>query len=281
MPHFKAPALRQSLGWDPFNVTEDADLGFRLARDGWRVGTIGTPTEEEAPPTFAGWLGQRSRWFKGWLQTLAVLARRPRQVATELGPAGLIALVATLAGSLGSALVHLVCVAAFAVAMALHGWPDWAGVAVATFLIGYGGSAVYMATGLARAGRIRLAGWLVLLPLAWLAMGLAALRGAWQLGRQPFRWDKTQHGVSPSWLAGSAGVGEAGEAPDIDKSLSDVIVLCERLIAENGRPPADVAEALSAVRTRLVASGVTAEALGPLDAFLADIARRGLATARA
>jgi hypothetical protein len=289
--HFKAAALRQSLGWDPYNVTEDADLGFRLARNGWRVGTITTPTEEEAPPTFAGWLGQRSRWFKGWLQTLAVLAREPRQVGSELGATGLLALAATLAGSLGSALVHLVCVAAFAVAVWLNGWPGWAGVAMATFLVGYAGSAAYMAVGLARARRLRLAGWLVLLPLAWLAMGLAALRGAWQLGRQPFRWDKTQHGVSPAWLAGSVdsaeiagedrGGGEGVSPPALDARLSEVIALCERLVADDVHPPDAVAEALAAMRQRLVERGAEPAALGPLDAYLADIARRGLAMARA
>ena len=130
--HFRVGALRASGGWDPFNVTEDADLGFRLARAGWRIGTIRAPTWEEAPPRFRIWLGQRSRWFKGWLQTLAVLGRQPRQVAADLGIRGTLALMATLAGSLGLALVHPACIAGLAAAllaghMPALGWRPGAG----------------------------------------------------------------------------------------------------------------------------------------------------------
>ena len=52
-------------GWDPYNVTEDADLGIRLARQGWLVAVLPSTTWEEAPPTFGVWLGQRTRWLKG------------------------------------------------------------------------------------------------------------------------------------------------------------------------------------------------------------------------
>ena len=55
-------------GWDPHNVTEDADLGIRLARAGWHVGVLHSTTWEEAPPTFRIWKGQRTRWLKGWMQ---------------------------------------------------------------------------------------------------------------------------------------------------------------------------------------------------------------------
>ncbi len=86
--HFRRSALVAAGGWDPYNVTEDADLGFRLARHGFATGTITTPTREEPPATLAGWLGQRARWFKGWMQTLAVLARRPLRLRRELGLGG-------------------------------------------------------------------------------------------------------------------------------------------------------------------------------------------------
>ncbi|MFN3636739.1 MAG: hypothetical protein ACK4UZ_13530, partial [Rhizobium rhizophilum] len=96
----------------------------------------------------------------------AVLSRDPRRLAGELGVRGLAALLATLAGSLGSALVHLVCLAAFLVTCLLHGMPSWAGPAAGIFALGYGGSIAYKTAGLARAGRLRLAPWLLLLPLA-------------------------------------------------------------------------------------------------------------------
>jgi cellulose synthase/poly-beta-1,6-N-acetylglucosamine synthase-like glycosyltransferase len=67
--HFPRAVLEEIGGWDPFNVTEDADLGIRLARRGWTVKVLGSTTWEEAPATFTGWRSQRTRWLKGWMQT--------------------------------------------------------------------------------------------------------------------------------------------------------------------------------------------------------------------
>jgi cellulose synthase/poly-beta-1,6-N-acetylglucosamine synthase-like glycosyltransferase len=66
--HFPRAVLDAVGGWDPFNVTEDADPGIRLARQGWHVAVLPSTTWEEAPPTFGVWLGQRTRWLKGWMQ---------------------------------------------------------------------------------------------------------------------------------------------------------------------------------------------------------------------
>lgn len=69
--HFRAATLRKVGGWDPHNVTEDADLGMRLARFGFRTGVIDSTTMEEAPADFRNWLNQRTRWFKGWMRSLS------------------------------------------------------------------------------------------------------------------------------------------------------------------------------------------------------------------
>lgn len=66
-PHFRRRALIEVGAWDPYNVTEDADLGARFARHGFRCGTIACPTLEDAPDAAGVWLGQRTRWFKGWM----------------------------------------------------------------------------------------------------------------------------------------------------------------------------------------------------------------------
>ena len=71
--HFRTAALREAGGWDPYNVTEDADLGMRLARLGYRCGVIESTTFEEAPATTRRWLGQRSRWLKGWMRLVKIL----------------------------------------------------------------------------------------------------------------------------------------------------------------------------------------------------------------
>ena len=80
--------LREIGAWDPYNVTEDADLGIRLARFGYRTTVINSTTYEEAPARLRPWLRQRTRWFKGWMQTWAVHMRSPRALLAELGPAG-------------------------------------------------------------------------------------------------------------------------------------------------------------------------------------------------
>ena len=83
--HFRTQVLRKIGAWDPHNVTEDADLGIRLARGGYRCGTIKLPTMEEAPPFFGVWFKQRSRWIKGWIQTFLVHMRHPLTMMGELG----------------------------------------------------------------------------------------------------------------------------------------------------------------------------------------------------
>ena len=87
--HFPRAVLESVGGWDPYNVTEDADLGIRLARNGWHVGVLSSTTWEEAPPTFRIWKGQRTRWLKGWMQTYLVHMRCPRRLWRELGAAPL------------------------------------------------------------------------------------------------------------------------------------------------------------------------------------------------
>lgn len=72
MPHFRTDTLRRIGGWDAYNVTEDADLGIRLARLGYRSVTIPSVTLEEAPIAFGAWLRQRSRWMKGWMHLLSI-----------------------------------------------------------------------------------------------------------------------------------------------------------------------------------------------------------------
>ena len=99
-------ALKWLLAWDPFNVTEDADLGTRLARSGYRCAVINSTTYEEAPPRFGGWIRQRTRWLKGFVQTWLVHMREPRALWQELGPRGFFAFQVMVGGTILSALVH-------------------------------------------------------------------------------------------------------------------------------------------------------------------------------
>ena len=82
--HFHTATLRKVGGWDPYNVTEDADLGMRLARFGYRADIIDSTTYEEAPADAGPWLRQRTRWFKGWMQTWLVHMRQPRRLLSRV-----------------------------------------------------------------------------------------------------------------------------------------------------------------------------------------------------
>ena len=88
--HFRREILVRLGGWDPFNVTEDADLGVRLHRLGFRTGVLDSTTLEEANSDLVNWTKQRSRWYKGYLQTWLVHMRHPRQLWQQLGTKGFI-----------------------------------------------------------------------------------------------------------------------------------------------------------------------------------------------
>jgi glycosyltransferase involved in cell wall biosynthesis len=104
--HFVKDRLVDLAAWDPFNVTEDADLGMRLARSGYRCQVLQSTTYEEAPRRFMSWLRQRTRWLKGYVQTWLVHLRSPRTLWRELGPVGFFAFQITVGGTVLSALVH-------------------------------------------------------------------------------------------------------------------------------------------------------------------------------
>ena len=144
--HFRASALKWLMAWDPFNVTEDADLGIRLARNGYRCRMVASTTYEEAPSTYLSWLRQRTRWIKGYLQTWLVHMRDPRALWRELGPRGFIAFQIMIAGTVLSALVHpwfyalvtfdLVTRGLLALPQSPLGWPFWL-IACFNLSVGY------------------------------------------------------------------------------------------------------------------------------------------------
>ena len=203
--HFRADVLREVGSWDAWNVTEDADLGIRLARFGHRCVTFSSTTYEEAPVHFSAWLRQRSRWMKGWMQTSAVHLRRPWRLWRDVGTAKSIG-VAIIAGSnVLTALAYPLLLVEIAL---LVGRASVTG-SVSGFMVDMlmplhltAISAGYFATitvglmGLARRRQMRHAWILLLAPLYWGLLSIAAWRALWQLLREPHRWEKTQHAVS-------------------------------------------------------------------------------------
>jgi cellulose synthase/poly-beta-1,6-N-acetylglucosamine synthase-like glycosyltransferase len=200
--HFRREVLEKAGGWDPYNVTEDADLGVRLARMGWRVEMLNSTTWEEAPPTIAIWRGQRTRWLKGWMQTLMVHLREPARLLSDLGARGFIGFNVLMGGVVLSALVHpLVYAYAFwklgTGELSLwppHGWQAviwWFGVANLVFAYTVGVALAFL-TGWRRHGW-RLAVHAVLMPIYWMMISAAAYGAIVDLIRSPFHWRKTEH----------------------------------------------------------------------------------------
>src|SRR5690606_28060814 len=107
---------------DAFNVTEDADLGIRLARTGGRVGMLSSTTWEEAPVRWGSWLRQRTRWIKGWMQTYLVHTRQPLQLMRELGPAAFAGFHVYSGGLILSAIVFPHFCALVAIEVWQGGW---------------------------------------------------------------------------------------------------------------------------------------------------------------
>jgi cellulose synthase/poly-beta-1,6-N-acetylglucosamine synthase-like glycosyltransferase len=191
--HFRAAALRAVGGWDAWNVTEDADLGFRLAAEGYRMDVLDAPTAEPAPETLADWLPQRTRWVKGYMQTFGVQSRHPPHWRTGAAASFAITLGAAIAAAfLHGPLIAWVIVAA-ALGMAQDGAPWLAPSDIALLAIGWACAGLAGVVGLRRAGApLRLRD-LLFLPLYWPLQSLAAAHALVQLWRRPYHWDKTPH----------------------------------------------------------------------------------------
>ena len=202
--HFRVRALQAVGAWDPFNVTEDADLGFRLFRAGWRVGTIQRPTIEAAPETWRVWRNQRTRWLKGWAQTWLVHMRSPARLWREAGPGGFAMLQIAMLGILGSALLHplmFVTLASVLLAATADVLPSGtAGLLLAidasNIVLGYAAMWALTRAVLRPTERWLLKGAWWRLPLYWLHLVPPAWRAIGELLYRPHHWSKTPHAPS-------------------------------------------------------------------------------------
>lgn len=191
--HFRAPALRAVGGWDAWNVTEDADLGFRLAAEGYAMDLLEAATHEPAPDTLNDWIPQRARWVKGYMQTFGVHSRAPPHWRTGVAAS----FAVTLGSAIVAAFLHgpLIAWAAVATVLGLaDGGRPWISPADGVLLAaGWGCAGAAGVVGLRRAGLpVRLRD-LLFLPLYWPLHSLAAAHALVQLLDRPFHWDKTPH----------------------------------------------------------------------------------------
>jgi cellulose synthase/poly-beta-1,6-N-acetylglucosamine synthase-like glycosyltransferase len=200
--HFRIEVLREIGGWDAFNVTEDADLGVRLARRGLRAEAFASRTLEEAPLTVRAWMAQRTRWMKGWMQTFLVHNRAPLLLLRDIGWRGFLGFQVLVGGMILSSLLHTVFIAMLLVRLGVEGvvgivprdvW-DWACVAI--LCSGYGGAFAIQVSGLIHQRAYNLLPVQLILPAYWLLHTIAAVRAAAELITKPVYWAKTTHGVT-------------------------------------------------------------------------------------
>lgn len=203
--HFRTSVLREVGGWDPYNVTEDADLGFRLARFGYRSVMFPSTTYEEAPARFGAWLRQRSRWMKGWMQTWSVHMRSPRQLWRDAGPGGFFTLNILVGGNVLTALAHPLLLGEILVRGVMNLFDNsvssffakpFIELYLATIAAGYLTTVVIGLIGLAKRNLLGEAWILLLTPIYWICLSIAAWRALYQFLAEPYRWEKTEHGLA-------------------------------------------------------------------------------------
>ncbi|MEM7216113.1 MAG: glycosyltransferase family 2 protein, partial [Pseudomonadota bacterium] len=201
--HFRTDILRKVGAWDPYNVTEDADLGVRLFREGYRSETISLPTYEEAPPNLYPWLKQRTRWIKGWMQTILVHNRSPVAFFRDLGLRNGLAFHLFLTSIVISVIIHPIFL--FLAIQQIANLPIITPNGIDTLILGtsifnlVGGYTTYGLLAYAvlkTSGHQSYSGFILTIPFYWLLISVAGWRAIFHLIVKPHMWEKTPHGLS-------------------------------------------------------------------------------------
>jgi cellulose synthase/poly-beta-1,6-N-acetylglucosamine synthase-like glycosyltransferase len=203
--HMPTAVWREVGGWDEYNVTEDADLGVRLARYGYRTIILDSVTLEEANSDVINWIRQRSRWYKGYLQTMMVHLRHPIRLRREIGTKAILRFISmTGAVPLGNAFnllfwFALLCWVAGRPPLVDSLFPPATYYLCLVLFIVVAPLAVFVGLVVCHAqGKPYLWWAAVLVPLYWILQSIAAIKAIYQLIFRPFFWEKTVHGLSQS-----------------------------------------------------------------------------------
>jgi cellulose synthase/poly-beta-1,6-N-acetylglucosamine synthase-like glycosyltransferase len=200
--HFKTYSLLEAGAWDPYNVTEDADLGIRLFKRGYRTRIVDSTTYEEANSQYGNWIRQRSRWLKGYMQTWLVHMRHPIHLIKEIGFRNFMSFQYIVGGTFITALlnpVYWVLTALWFLAepeFIHHLFPG------PIFFMGaiclYVGTFVFTYVNVAgsmRRGYFDMVRTAMLSPIYWAMSSIASWKGFFQLIFKPHFWEKTKHGL--------------------------------------------------------------------------------------
>ncbi len=198
--HFRLDVLLEIGGWDPYNVTEDCDVGLRMFTRGWRTRIIDSTTWEQACPSLQHWIRQRSRWTKGFIQTYLVHTRRPFRQMIRLGISNYSHFQLVVGGTILCQLVNPVYWTltllwfVFKTPLIAQFFPGAIfAMGVVCLFVGNFTFAYCSAVACVRRGLGHLTGYGLLMPAYWALMSYAAWKGTLQLIRRPHYWEKTRH----------------------------------------------------------------------------------------
>ncbi len=196
--HFRTAILRKFLAWDPYNVTEDADLGIRLAQYGHSTRIVDSTTMEESPITLRAWMKQRSRWIKGYIQTLIVHLRQPRDLMGSYGLHGLMGFLFFVgAPALVFLTIPFVIILSALAAFGGFGLPEWfVYLAALNFAFGFLLHWLIALTVMYSLRWPKMLAYSLIFPFYWVLHSIASFKAVWQLFTRPHYWEKTEHGVS-------------------------------------------------------------------------------------
>jgi len=210
--HFKTDRLIELGAWDPFNVTEDADLGVRATARGYTVSTIDSTTYEEANRAYGNWIRQRSRWIKGYMQTFLVNMRNPFKLIKRIGLKAFFGFVMFIGGTPFIFLMNPILWAIFIIwlvtrAEVFSDWfPTWLlFLSFFNLLIGNFMAVYVCILAVFKRKSYPLSIYALLNPLYWMMHAYASYKGLYQLLVKPFYWEKTEHGLSTMAPVSSAG----------------------------------------------------------------------------
>lgn len=201
--HFKTVLLKELGGWDAFNVTEDCDLGMRLAKHGFTTAILDSTTYEEANSKLFNWINQRSRWIKGYIQTFLVHLRSGRQGAHPVMYSFFLLFVVggKVASLLLNPLMWMLTLAYFLFTPVtsdfIHSLFPQTILYLGVFSLVFGNFLYlyYYMLGLTKREKYGLTKFTYLIPFYWLLMSLAAVKGVVQMITKPHYWAKTTHGL--------------------------------------------------------------------------------------
>lgn len=201
--HFDIEKLRGLGGWDPFNTTEDADLGVRAYAEGYKIGVINSTTFEEANSNVSNFIRQRSRWVKGYMQTWLVYSRHPLRLLKTIGFRGWLSFNLFTGLSPFVNLVNPITWIVFIIWVLTRTKlieplfpPVILYMSLVNLLIGNFLGIYLNMVAVFKRKDYRLLFYAYLNPPYWILQSIASYKALWQLFTRPFYWEKTHHGIT-------------------------------------------------------------------------------------